>query len=53
MNLRTNYMYMGTLMLIGLTKFEKKNQLVLCFHIGVVFLMEQKNKISCFVKHKG
>jgi hypothetical protein len=42
MNLRTSYMYMGTLMLIGLTKFETKNQLVLCFHIGVMLLMEQQ-----------
>jgi hypothetical protein len=40
MNLRTSYMYMGTLMLIGPTKFEK-NKSVLCFHIGVVLLMEQ------------
>jgi hypothetical protein len=36
MNLRTSYMYMGTLMLI-----ETTNQLVLCFHIGVMLLMEQ------------
>lgn len=31
MNLRTSYMYMGMLMLIGLTKFERKKSISFMF----------------------